>query len=140
MTWEFLGSAPTAGCASLLERMSADGPKAKDDKEFDVVMLHGTTDDGQGARVVRARPGRLEAGEVRPVREGRPLMASGEVVRLERREDAPALFDVHVQYKVPAMEEPALARGTGPAQIATPAYRDSWERTFGASTRGHALN
>ncbi len=100
---------------------------------FDVVMLHGKTDDGQGARVLRARPGRLEAGEVRPLREGKPL-GKGEVVSLSRRQDAPALYDVKVEHKLEAPEAPAAPpqKSTpGPAQVATRAYRESWERIFG---------
>jgi hypothetical protein len=121
--------------------MSADGPQTNDGDAFDVVLLHGPTDDGEGARVLRARPGRIDAGEVRPMREGRPLMAGGEVVRLERRADAPALFDVHVECPIPvsarAASSPAPSPG-GPPQVATRAYRESWEQTFGA--RKHALN
>ena len=98
---------------------------------FDVVMVNGKTDDGHGARVLRARPGRLEAGEVRPLREGRPL-GKGEVVSLSRRKDAPALYDVKVEHVVDAPHEPAPHKTTpGPAQIATRAYRESWERIFG---------
>lgn len=100
---------------------------------FDVVMLHGKTEDGEGARVVRARPGRLEAGEVRPLREGKPL-TQGEVVSLSRRKDAPALYDVKVEHVVEGPEPPATAtrKSTpGPAQVATRAYRESWERIFG---------
>lgn len=115
--------------------------------DFDVVMLQGATQDGHGARVVRARPGRLEAGEVRPMTEGKPLVA-GEVVRLEPRPDAPAVFDVHVQHVVKPAEADANAsaksastdsRSHGPAQVATDAYRDSWDRTFG-QRRAHTLN
>ena len=113
---------------------------AMDDEEpkqpesgFDVVMLHGKTDDGQGARVLRARPGRLEAGEVRPLREGKP-MVKGEVVSLSRRQDAPALYDVKVEHRVdaPPQPQPVSQKSTpGPAQVATRAYRESWERIFG---------
>jgi hypothetical protein len=108
--------------------------------ELDVVLLAGATDDGEGARVLRARSGRIEAGEVRPLREGRPLAAGGEVVRLSPRKEAPALFDVRVEHVVEsapsasdttdvhAAKPPTRSK---PAQVATPAYRDSWERTFG---------
>ncbi len=123
-----------------------DTPERIDDEGFDVVLLHGATDDGQGVKVLRARSGRVEAGEVRPLREGRPLAAGGEVVRLAPRKDAPALFDVHVEHVVSAApgpsHEPASAPErrereghaalSGPAQVANRAYRDSWERTFGA--------
>ena len=116
--------------------MSEGAPESKA-SDFDVVMLHGPTEDGAGSKVVRARPGRIEAGEVRPMVEGKPLVPGGEVVHLERRADAKGLFDVRVDYKVPdKTEEPASASSpsrTGPAQVATPAYRDSWDRTFGVN-------
>ena len=130
----------------------SDGPERNDGEPFDVVLLHGPTDDGEGARVLRARPGRLDAGEVRPMREGLPISPGGEVVRLQPRPGAPAVYDVAVEWKVPATEgtptgattsrqAPAAAalpaelgaRGqSGPAQVATRAYRDNWELTFGA--------
>jgi hypothetical protein len=120
--------------------MSEDAPQRKRDA-FDVVLMHGPTEDGEGARVLRARPGRLDAGEVRPMREGRPLGVGGEVVRLEPRVDAPALYDVQVEYTVPS-PSPDREAGppvrTGPAQVATPAYRDNWDHTFG--TRRKQLN
>jgi hypothetical protein len=120
--------------------MSADGPQREDGDAFDVVLMHGPTLDGEGARVLRARPGRIDTGEVRPMREGRPVAAGGEVVRLERRVDAPALFDVHVECVIPgvvAAGQTTRADG-GPPQVATPAYRENWELTFGS--RKNALN
>jgi len=95
---------------------------------FDVVLPHGATDDGEGARVLRARPGRIEAGEVRPAREGKPLLPGAELVRLERRADAPALYDVKVDHVVAPAPKPK-----GPAQVATSTYRANWERTFGSN-------
>jgi hypothetical protein len=111
------------------------GPDEKAPDDFDVVMLHGPTEDGAGSRVLRARPGRIEAGEVRPMAEGRPLVPGGEVVRLEKRPDATGAFDVHVDYKVPgpsdaAAPAPHSPSMTGPAQVATRAYRDAWDRIF----------
>jgi hypothetical protein len=139
-----------------------DNPSAAD--EPDVVLLHGATEDGEGAKVLRARHGRIEAGEVRPMREGRPLAPGGEVVRLEPRKDTPALYDVHVEHVVPPAQTapappappPAPARAgaaeaerpekprkatmhNGPPQIATLAYRESWDRTFGRNGK-KALN
>jgi hypothetical protein len=116
--------------------MSDDPSQKAQGPDFDVVMLHGRTDDGEGTRVLRARPGRLEAGEVRPLREGKPLVA-GEVVRLERRQDHPQLHDVHVQHVIKRSDvqssssPPATVDHNGPAQVATDAYRESWDRTFG---------
>jgi hypothetical protein len=112
--------------------MPDDAPQDNGGGDFDVVMLTGKTEDGDGAKVVRARPGRVETGEVRPMKEGQPIVA-GELVTLEPRKDAPALFNVHVQHTVkPAGEKTAHG---GPAQVATAEYRDSWERTFGTPSR-----
>ena len=113
--------------------MVDDGSPKQEDASFDVLMMHGATDDGGGAKVLRARPGRLDAGEVRPLKEGHPI--SGEVVRLERRKDAPALFDVHVEHEVKAAKAQV-----GPAQVATEAYRESWERIFGSRKKEEAPN
>jgi hypothetical protein len=109
--------------------MSSDAPDNKQEDTFDLILVHGVTLDGEGAHVLRARPGRLEAGEVRPLHPGRPLVPGGEVVRLVCREGAP-VYDVKVEYQVPATE-PTTRSPSGPAQVATRAYRDSWERTFG---------
>jgi hypothetical protein len=75
--------------------------------------------------VLRARDERLEVGQMRPLKEGKPI--TGEVVSLTAREDSPRAFDVKVLAKVDA---PAPA--AGPAQVATRAYRDGWERIFEA--------
>ena len=112
--------------------MPDDAAQKKDAGDFDVVMPRGKTADGVGTQVLRARPGRIEAGEVRPMREGKPLTA-GEVVSLQERTDAPGLFDVKVEHVV---EDPAAKGGhAGPAQVATTEYRESWERVFGGGTR-----
>ncbi|HEY1692172.1 MAG TPA: hypothetical protein VGG39_08415 [Polyangiaceae bacterium] len=108
--------------------MPDDAPAKPLEGDYDVVMVAGKTDDGDGAKVVRARPGKVEAGEVRAMKDGQPLVA-GEIVRLEPRKDAPQLFNVHVEHTV----KPAAAKTAhnGPAQVATDEYRESWERTFG---------
>jgi len=107
--------------------MPDEAPKDPE-RSFDVVMVGGATEDGEGAKVLRARPGRVDAGEVRPLRDGKPIVGKGEIVRLEKRTDAPTLYDVHVEHKVePA---PSVAHH-GPAQVATQSYRESWERIFG---------
>lgn len=116
--------------------MSSDAPK-NDAEDFDLVLVHGETSDGEGARVLRARPGRFEAGEVRPLQQGRPLSPGGEVVSLTQRPGAP-LYDVKVEYRIPTAGDVESKASAGPPQVATRAYRDSWERTFGA--RREALN
>jgi hypothetical protein len=111
--------------------MASDACQNKDGDAFDVVLLHGATVDGEGARVLRARPGHLEAGEVRPLRQGQPLAPGGEVVRLVERAGTPCLYDVKVDYQVSSKaHEPGDRATGGPAQVATRAYRESWERTF----------
>jgi hypothetical protein len=100
----------------------------------DVVLLTGPTEDGEGIRVVRAREERIEAGEVRPLKEGRPL-GDGEIVKLAPRAGTPRLCDVEVVAKLGG--EP---RASGPPQVATSAYRESWDRIFGEPESARALN
>jgi hypothetical protein len=99
----------------------------KDPESKDVALLCGPTEDGGGTRILRARKGRVEAGEVRPTRDGQPL-SGGELVRLRPREGVPVLCDVEV------LHEPAEAPDpTGrPARVATDRYRENWDRIFGA--------
>ncbi|MGD0675613.1 MAG: hypothetical protein ABSC94_09360 [Polyangiaceae bacterium] len=99
--------------------------------DFDVVLVHDRTEDGDGARVLRARPGRLEAGEVRALQPGQPLTPGGQVVQLSPHGQFPNLYDVKVEYEVKGPQSPARTPSGGPAQVATPAYRASWDRTFG---------
>jgi hypothetical protein len=75
------------------------------------------------------RPGELSAGEVRPAVHGKPLMG-GELVSLQRREGSPSLYDVKVHHKAAPSSTTGASKRTGPAQVATAAYRDAWERTF----------
>ena len=121
----------------------------------DVALLYAPTDDGKGARVLRARDGLLEAGEVRPVKEGQPINR-GEVVKLTPiRSGAPCLCNVEVLHapeatgQAPSAALPAnladSARGAEangrPAQVATDDYRDNWDRIFGRRIKqGRALN
>lgn len=119
----------------MSEKSSGEQDREQGDG-FDVVLLHGKTSDGEGASVIRMRPGRLEAGEVRPLKEGRPIQGGGQVVRLAPRSGTTNLYDVNVQYEAPLAKAgagaDAAAPTAGPAQVATTAYRESWERTFGS--------
>lgn len=99
-------------------------------REPDVALLCGPSPDGDGVAVLRAREGRVEAGVVRQLVEGKPLGA-GEIVRLRPREGAPAVCDVEVQARI----EPRAPATHGPAQVATDAYRESWERIFGPAAK-----
>jgi hypothetical protein len=102
-------------------------------KNEDVALVYAPTEDRQGARILRARRGSIEAGEVRPVKDGQPILGR-EVVTLKPRPDSPALCDVEVVQ--PA--EQATPGRPGPAQVATDEYRENWERIF--SKPGRALN
>ena len=108
----------------------ADGPESPPAQDpgtpSDVVLLTGPTADGEGIKVVRARGERLDAGGVRPLKEGRPL-GTGEIVKLEPKRGP---GDGHVRPD----------RGNGPPKVATDAYRESWERIFGGPEGNRALN
>ncbi len=93
------------------------------------MLLGGPTDDGEGVHVLRAREDRLETGEVRPLKEGQPLL-SGEVVKLVPRAQS-RVCDVEVLAKVGAGNAAKTPAQVGPAQVATRAYRESWDRIFG---------
>lgn len=95
----------------------------------DIALLCGPAPGGDGIQVLRAREGRLEAGVVREMREGRPLHG-GEIVKLVPREGSPRVCDVEVQASLPGSAEPPRT-GDGPAQVATDSYRRNWDRIFG---------
>jgi hypothetical protein len=94
----------------------------------DVAILHGPTEDGEGARVLRLKRGTLYAGEVRPVREGQPI-EQHEVVRLRPLHEHSPVCEVEV------VHEPAGAqrksRSQGPARVANDTYRKNWNTIFG---------
>jgi hypothetical protein len=93
----------------------------------DVALVYAPTDDGAGARILRARKGRLEAGEVRPTVDGQPLLGR-EVVKLHARADTPQVCDVEVVHprSQPEHKEPGR-----PAAVASDEYRANWDRIFG---------
>jgi hypothetical protein len=92
----------------------------------DVVFVHSPLDEGEGFRVIRRRDDAIELGELRSVQEGRPI--HGEMVRLCPRKEHERLFDVEVLVPKP---EPASSPRSGPAQVATHAYRQNWDSIFG---------
>lgn len=105
--------------------MSTDGDPGRKD---DVVFVHSKVESGEGFRVIRKRDDVIEIGEMRPVQEGKPL--TGEVVKLNPRKDHEQIFDVEV---LVSKEEVRGAREhSGPAQVATAAYRSNWDAIFGA--------
>jgi hypothetical protein len=114
----------------------------------DFAILHGPTEDGEGARMLRFKAGEVYAGEVRPLREGKPI-GQHEVVRLRRLGEHPALCEVEVLHSPAAgtdapsaANEPAAEASTagqnkshGPARVANDSYRRNWNTVFGAKPK-----
>ena len=101
----------------------------------DVALLGGPTSDGKGVSILRARQGRLEAGEVRPLESGKPI--SGEVVSLKPRQAFPFICDVESHVTTPqegaakqAPQGDVAQPRSGPAQVASDAYRENWEAIY----------
>ena len=105
---------------------------------YDMALLHGPTEDGQGTKILRLRKGRVEAAEVRPARDGQSLN-DRELVRLHPREHMPQLCDVEVLQESstdPAEAAPAKTTA-GPARVSNRAYRLNWERIYAADDNGN---
>lgn len=120
--------------------MADDTSQKKAEKaSSDVVLIHGVTEDGKGLQVLRARNERVEAGQVRPLENGKPLQ--GDVVKLRPRPGAPLLCDVETEVaagELPASPSaaPGRPRGRkGPAQVASSAYRENWEAIWSRRSR-----
>jgi hypothetical protein len=115
--------------------MSESEPPPQKPKE-DVVFVHGPAESGEGLRVLRKRNDTLEIGEIRAVKEGRPLQ--GDLVQLKPRKDHDRLFDVDVLVSREEIEGKGTSTAAlpprshaGPAQVANDAYRANWEAIFG---------
>lgn len=135
-------AAPTAVAseeAKLPEPGTSSAPPGRD-----TVLIHGISEDGQSLAVLRAREDRVEAGVVRPVREGEAIL--GELVRLKPRPELPLVCDVEVELpsRLPAAAQPArpseprrarLSHG-GPPQVATDSYRANWDAIWSKKPSG----
>src|SRR5215831_13121628 len=88
----------------------------------DMVFVYGKRE-GDAYSVLRRRGENVELGAIAKLEERKPI--HGEVVRLNRRDEHPLLFDVDVLADTQAT---GLGR---PAQVATDAYREHWEAIFG---------
>jgi hypothetical protein len=108
--------------------MADDDP----DPGADVVLV-GPELSSSGWAVLRQRSDKLEAGVMKPVRDGEPLAGGAELVRLQQRDEHPRLFDVDVLATIPTRT------ASGPPQVATDAYRAGWEMIFG-NGKGGDLN
>lgn len=110
------------------EPASAPEPAAAPSR--DVVFVYGKDEESGDLGVVRQREDRVELGRLSQAREGQPI--HGELLRLAQRPEDARLFDVEVLHDA----RPSAPARSGPPQVATEAYRSSWERTFGAARRG----
>jgi hypothetical protein len=116
----------------LAKELSKELPK-------DIAILHGPTEDGEGARMLRFREGAVYAGEVRPVREGQSV-EHHELVRLKPLEPESPICEVEILHAPEARRQPQR-KGTGPARVATDGYRRNWGAIFGRGrTEPHSLN
>lgn len=129
-------SAPSEGSTSQARAEATQATGTTETKGQDVVILGPPTSDGQGVHVLRARNERLEAGELRALRDGQPV--TGEVVSLAPRKDMPRVCDVKESWSAEGHAPsgpPSAPTHKGPAQVATAAYRDGWDQIFGARPR-----
>jgi hypothetical protein len=130
---------PPASKPSLVEHA---GTKALSSGR-DVAVVVAATEDGKGARIVRSREGRIEIGELRAAEEGKPLQGR-ELIRLKPQVNAEGdakvpVYDVEVVHPGTAIktetEDVTQRPGQKPAQVTSPAYRESWDRIFGDAKR-----
>lgn len=119
----------------------------------DIAILHGPTEDGAGARLLRFRGDTVTAGEIRPAREGQPI-GQGELVRLKPLHRELPVCEVEVLHastapardaesgaesggetgaapEVERAAQPARQRA-GPARVSNRRYRRNWNAVFGA--------
>ncbi|MEM9188584.1 MAG: hypothetical protein AAGF12_05385 [Myxococcota bacterium] len=99
--------------------------KTESQESKDVLLVVGKSE--AGYQVLRQRKDRMEAGEVRPLEEGKPV--TGDVLELKNRPEHPNLFDVDVKYRHPTGQGPSDSP-TRPAQVASKTYRKGWDRVF----------
>jgi len=79
-------------------------------------------------RLVERRGERNGVGTLMPLREGQPIPEGSELVKITPGEDE--WHDVETLYRHESL--------SGPPQIATPAYRDGYDRIFGKQKVGLA--
>jgi hypothetical protein len=101
-------------------------PESSPKESSDFVVIGGRSANGEGVGVLRCREGRVEIGQVQPLKEGKPI--HGEVVRLHPHADCPVVCDVEVQVPAPRSEVRQSGR---PAQVANDRYRANWDAIFG---------
>jgi hypothetical protein len=71
--------------------------------------------------------------ELRPLKEGKPLSSSSEILRLHPREESPLLFDVEESYRPDS--EQYSDHHDGPARVTSNAYRRNWDAIFAPDSK-----
>ena len=101
----------------------------------DIAFVCGKDADGVHILRRRSEEAPIEAGLLRPMREGKPI--DGEVVSLTQRQDLPMIYDVKSEFggRDPELPENPILEGRpsteGPAQVASDAYRKGWDAVWG---------
>ena len=95
-----------------------------------------------GRRIAVRRCGdTIAVGTFVSMKDGQPIPEGAELIRLANKQDADGWRDATVLYRnEPEAELAPLeeTRGSGPAQVATPAYRTGYDRIFGKQKVGLA--
>ena len=103
----------------------------------DIALILGKDADGLHILRRRSEEAPIEAGLLRPMREGKPI--TGEVVSLTQRHDLPMVFNVKSEFSTDI--EPAERTAVdGPAQVASDAYRKGWDAVWGNRPRDQSVN
>ena len=99
---------------------------SEDPKPKDRALILGEVGN-KGIAVLRQRGegAPVEAGVVRNVREGEPIV--GELVTLKPSDDGSRLCDVEVHVD----NRPNAGTHKGPTRVASDSYRDGWDEIFG---------
>lgn len=111
--------------------------RARKAQSTDIAILHGPTEDQQGARVLRFKDGEVFAGEVRPAREGQPI-ENNELVRLRPLQPGLPVCEVEVLHAPRSAEKADKSedtRSAGPPRVSNPRYRRNWNAVFKAKAK-----
>ena len=102
----------------------------------DIAILHGPTEDRQGARLLRFKDGQVFAGEVRPAREGQAI-EQHELVRLRPIHPELPVCEVEVLHTPKPIADSRTSAdprsSAGPARVSNERYRRNWNTVFKSS-------
>jgi hypothetical protein len=116
----------------MTDKPAKRAPRALKPKPKDIAILHGPTEDGEGARLLRLKGGEVWSGEIRPVREGQPIQQH-ELVRLHPIHPTLPVCEVEVLHAPkPSAEQ---RESSGPARVSNRRYRQNWNTIFGNPAR-----